>query len=538
MRFDGHGGDAAVAALRGFGVEEMFTLSGGHVFPLYDAAVRAGIRIVDVRHEQTAVFAAEGTAKLTRRPGLAVVTAGPGVTNAISAVTSAYFTGSPLVVLAGRAPTVNWGRGGLQELDHVPLVAPVTKFAATAGTSGEIASTVQAAALAAMTPHFGPAFVDVPMDVLFSPAVGELEPVSLPSPVAADPDEVAAVARLLATAERPAVIVGGDVYFGRAEHALRRAAEALRLPVFANGLGRGCLPAGHELAFARTRGLLRRESDLVAVVGTPLDFRLGFGDFGAARVIHVTDVPDRIGRHAILAASAAGDLAGILDGLAAWSGDRADHEPWLSRLRAAEQAARAAEAETFAASTNPLRPPQVYGELRRHLDRDAVVIGDGGDFVSYAGKYLDSYQPGCWLDPGPYGCLGTGLGYATAARLARPANQVVLLLGDGAAGFSLLDVDTLVRHQLPVVIVVGNNSGWGLEKHPMRAIYGYDVAAELAVETRYDQVVRALGGAGELVRTGADLGAALDRGFAAGVPYLVNVITDPADAYPRSSVLA
>ena len=538
MRIEGHGGDAALMALRGFGVEEMFTLSGGHVFPLYDAAVRAGTRIIDVRHEQTAVFAAEATAKLTRRPGLAVVTAGPGVTNSVSAVTSAYFTGVPLVVLAGRAPTVHWGRGGLQELDHIPILAPVTTFAATAGSSAGIAATVQAAALAAMTPHYGPAFVDVPMDVLFSPATGTLEPAVLPLPVDPDPDEVTAIARLLATAERPALIVGGDVYFGRAEHALRRVAEALRLPVFANGLGRGCLPADHELAFARTRGLLKRESDLVAVVGTPLDFRLGFGDFGAARVVHVTDTPDRIGRHAPLAASASGDLASILDGVAGWAGDLADHEPWLSRLRAAEQAVRAADEEAFAATTSPLRPPQVYGELRRHLDRDAVVIGDGGDFVSYAGKYLDSYQPGCWLDPGPYGCLGTGLGYAAAARVARPTNQVVLLLGDGAAGFSLMDVDTLVRHRLPVVIVVGNNGGWGLEKHPMRAIYGYDVAADLLPETRYDVVVRGLGGAGELVRTGAEFGAALDRGFAAGVPYLINVSTDPADAYPRSSVLA
>ncbi len=180
----------------------------------------------------------------------------------------------------------------------------------------------------------------------------------------------------------------------------------------------------------------------------------------------------------------------------------------------------------------------MYGALAGRLARDAVVIGDGGDFVSYAGKYVDSYQPGCWLDPGPYGCLGTGLGYAVAARVARPDSQVVLLLGDGAAGFSLLDVDTLVRHRLPVVMVLGNNSGWGLEKHPMRAIYGYDVAAELQPETRYDEVVRALGGAGEIVRSAADLGPALDRAFAAGVPYLVNVVIDPEDAYPRSSVLA
>src|SRR6266496_3425947 len=495
-RVEGHGGDVALGALRGFGVAEMFTLSGGHVFPLYDAAVRAGVRIVDVRHEQTAVFAAEGIGKLTRRLGLAVVTAGPGVTNSVSGITSAYFTGVPVVVLAGRAPTVNWGRGALQELDHVPI------------------------------------------HVIFSPAAADLPPVDPPRGVQPDPDQVAAAARLVALAERPAVIAGTDVYLDGATDALRRAAEALQVPVYANGLGRGCLAADHELAFARTRGLLKKEADLVVVVGTPLDFRLGFGDFGAARVVHVVDDPGRRAGHVQTEAAPAGDLSAVLDGMATYTGQRTDHKPWLASLREAEDAARRAEEGQLRAATDPIRPPQVYGELRRRLARDAVVIGDGGDFVSYAGKYVDSYRPGCWLDPGPYGCLGTGLGYAIAARVARPDSQVLLLLGDGAAGFSLLDVDTLVRHRLPVVMVLGNNGGWGLEKHPMRAIYGYHVAADLQPEARYDEVVRALGGAGEIVRSATELGPALDRAFAAGVPYLVNVVLDPEDASPRSSVLA
>ncbi|HEV7654240.1 MAG TPA: acetolactate synthase [Mycobacteriales bacterium] len=531
---EGHGGDVAVAALRAAGVEEMFTLSGGHVFPVYDAAVRQKMRIVDVRHEQTATFAAEGTAKLTRRPGLAVVTAGPGVTNSVSAVTSAYFTGVPLVVLGGRAPTVNWGRGGLQELDHVPILAPVTKLSRTATTGDDIGPVLLAAAHTALSPHRGPVFVDVPMDTIFSPASASIafEP---PAAVAPDPDAVAAIARLIAAAERPAIIAGGDVWTGRAEQALRRAAAALDVPVFANGMGRGCLPADDPRAFSRVRGLLKKEADLVVVVGTPLDFRLAFGDFGSAAVVHVADSAGGVATHRELAGSASGDLAAILDGLAATG---AGHAPWVARLREAEDAARAKDEPLLAGGGPAIRPPAVYGALRSRLARDAVVVGDGGDFVSYAGKYVDSYEPGCWLDPGPYGCLGTGLGYAMAARIARPSAQVVLLLGDGAAGFSLMDVDTLVRHDLPVVMVVGNNGAWGLEKHPMRQIYGYDVAAELRPETRYDEVVRALGGGGETVREPAELGPALDRAFASGVPYLVNVLTDPDDAYPRSSVLA
>jgi acetolactate synthase-1/2/3 large subunit len=194
-----------------------------------------------------------------------------------------------------------------------------------------------------------------------------------------------------------------------------------------------------------------------------------------------------------------------------------------------------ADAGLLAADASPLHPARVYGELLPRLADDAVVIGDGGDFVSFAGRFVEPARPGGWLDPGPYGCLGTGLGYAIAARLARPNAQVVLLLGDGAAGFSLLDVDTLVRHRLPVVMIVGNNGIWGLEKHPMQFLYGYDVAADLAPRTRYDEVVRALGGGGETVTDPREIGPALDRAFAAGTPYLVNVITDVNAAYPRNT---
>jgi acetolactate synthase-1/2/3 large subunit len=328
------------------------------------------------------------------------------------------------------------------------------------------------------------------------------------------------------------------VYFDGAWEALRAAAESLRVPVFANGLGRGCLPANHELAFSRTRGLLKTEADVVVVVGAPLDFRLSFGSFGDASVVHVVDSESQRAAHVAAAASPCGDLGAILTAFADWSGDRTDHEPWIARLRDAESAAVAGEAPLLEADTDPIKPTRIYGELRRRLDRDAIVVCDGGDFVSYAGKYIDSYGPGCWLDAGPYGCLGTGMGYAMAARVAHPDRQVVVMLGDGAAGFSLMDADSLVRHDLPVVIVVGNNGIWGLEKHPMQALYGYDVAADLQPGCRYDEVVEALGGAGELVTSPADLGPALDRGFAAGVPYVVNVLTDPTDQYPRTSNLA
>jgi acetolactate synthase-1/2/3 large subunit len=329
------------------------------------------------------------------------------------------------------------------------------------------------------------------------------------------------------------------------------------------------LAPNHPLLVTRSRSRAFGQADLVIVVGTPLDFRLGYGHFGGrdgstpASVVHLVDSPTQLAevRTPALrtsssvvgnplfagaadsarqppAASAAGDLRLVFTGLlTAWGKlvRQPDYSAWAEELRQTANAAVARDAVDLDSNRDPIHPARVYRELINRLESDAIVAGDGGDFVSFAGRYLEPAQPGCWLDPGPYGCLGTGLGYATAARLARPSAQVALLLGDGAAGFSLMDVDTLVRHDLPAVIIVGNNGAWGLEKHPMRFLYGYDVAAELRQETRYDEVVKALGGAGETVARPTDIGPALDRAFASRVPYLINVLLDPDIAYPRTT---
>jgi acetolactate synthase-1/2/3 large subunit len=546
----GHAGQHAVAVARAHGVQTMFTLSGAHVFPMYDGAVKADppMRILDVRHEQTAAFAAEATGKLTRTPGLAVLTAGPGVTNGTSAVAQAQFSGSPLVVVGGRAPANRWGTGSLQELDQPPIFAPISKLSRTIHTAAEIATGIDEAFVVAGSSHRGPVFVDVPMDEFFNTATSPMPTVGPKRRVEPDPDALAAIATLLGQAERPVLVLGTDVWADGAEQAALRLVEGIGIPTITNGMGRGVVPGGHPLLATKARSVALGGADLVVVVGTPLDFRLGYGVFGPkddaaegvgpARVVHVADSAPQVSGHADLAASASGDLSLALDGIheaVTALPRKPDWASWVTLVQDTAKAAAERDSALLRAEADPIHPARIYGELVPRLAEDAIVIGDGGDFVSFAGKFVEPKQPGGWLDPGPYGCLGAGLGAAIAARLHRPSSQVVLLYGDGAAGMSLMDVDTLVRHDLPVVMVCGNNSAWGLEKGPMQMLYGYDVAADLAPQTRYDEVVRSLGGAGEKVTDPTQIGPALDRAFASGVPYLVNVITDVDAAYPRAT---
>ena len=543
---DGHAGQLAVAVARAHGVETLFTLSGAHVFPMYDGAVKADppMRLLDVRHEQTAAFAAEATGKLTRVPGLAVLTAGPGVTNGVSAIAQAQFAGSPMVVVGGRAPANRWGSGSLQELDQPPILESVSKLAQTLHTAADVLPGMDEAFTAARSAHRGPVFVDVPMDEFFNTASGEVPSAGEAPSREPDPDAVDRIAALLARAERPVLILGTDVWADHADEAALRFVDGVGVPVITNGMGRGVIPGGHPLLATKARGQALGGADLVIVVGTPLDFRLGYGVFGGkeegsspAQVVHVADSPGQVSGHAALAASVAGDLTAVFDGLQAAleRGSKPDWAAWVASLQDTVALATKRDAELLGAEADPIHPARIYGELVPRLAEDAVVIGDGGDFVSFAGKFVEPKRPGGWLDPGPYGCLGAGLGSAIAARLARPSAQCVLLLGDGAAGFSLMDVDTLVRHNLPVVMVMGNNSAWGLEKGPMQMLYGYDVVADLAPRTAYDEVVKALGGAGETVTDPRQIGAALDRAFDSGVPYLVNVITDVNATYPRNT---
>jgi acetolactate synthase-1/2/3 large subunit len=534
-----HGGRLVAKALKSRGVSHLFTLSGGHLFSIYDGCKAEGIEIVDVRHEQTAAFAAEGFAKATRRVGVAALTAGPGVTNGLSAIAGAQANCSPICVLGGRAPEMRWGSGSLQEIDHLPFVTPLVKSAETVKETGEIAARTAAALDLALAAPNGPTFVDYPMDVVFSEAEAEV-PAAAPAPTRAA-EGVEEAAALLRGAERPAIMAGSGLYWGRGEGELRALAEALGIPVFLNGLGRGCLPADHELAFSRARGAGLKGADVALVVGVPIDFRLGFGgSFGEeTELIRLDAAPNELSANRAPQVDLVGDVAATLSALGeAVAGAPRRGDAWLEELRGVEAERRAGEREELEDGRSPLHPVRVYKELGEVLDRDAIVIGDGGDFVSYAGRFIETFEPGCWMDPGPFGCLGAGPGQAIGAQLAHPDRQVCLLLGDGAFGFAGMEFDTLARHGLPVVGVMGNNGIWALEHHPMKFLYGYSVAAELRPETPYEKVVEALGCDGVLVSEPGELRPALERAFESGRPTLVNVLTDPEVVYPRKSNLA
>jgi thiamine pyrophosphate-dependent acetolactate synthase large subunit-like protein len=534
-------GTLLALALKDAGLGPIFTLNGAHIWGLYLGAEELGIRMVDVRHEQTAGFAAEGWAKVTRVCGVAAVTAGPGVTNAMSAIAGARQNDSPVLFLGGRAPVARWGKGSLQELDHQALVGSLVKTAGTVLSAGEVYRSATEAVRTALSARTGPTFLDVPFDIFLqvddAPEATEHLVVDRGAPP--DHEEVTRVAALVAAAERPALVAGTGVWWAGAEEELLALAEAAGLPAVLNGMARGMVPPGHRLFASRARGVALGEADLVLVVGAPLDFRLNFGQPPViaedARVVYV-DVDDRL-KHRPAAAAIYGDLKAALGELAEAVRDVSPRQDWIERVTQAGAAAAASDAELAAAEGSPVHPARLVAEVDRFCDRDAILVGDGGDFVSFAGRLLHRDRPGLWVDPGPYGCLGSGPGYALAAKLAHPERQVVLLSGDGAFGFSAMDFDTLVRHRVPVVCVVGNNGIWGLEKHPMERLLGTSLLTDLGPRTRYDQVVEALGGHGELVERPQDIAPALKRAFRSGLPACVNVVCDPKAEYPRSSVL-
>jgi acetolactate synthase-1/2/3 large subunit len=534
------GGRLVARMLRKEGVGTVFTLSGLHVAPIYAGCVDEGIRIIDTRHEQAAAHAADGWARLTRGVGVAIVTAGPGVTDAVTGVANAWAAQSPLVLLGGAAPTFNQGRGSLQEMPQVPLFQPITKWADRVPSPDLIPSFLAKAFRVARAGRPGPVFLELPWDVLSNgadEALAEAQTLyrtDARSP--GDPAKLEAALALLAHAERPVAIAGSSVWREDGVAALNAFASRAGVPTFLNGMGRGCLPRDHPAFFDLARKDALAGADVVLVVGTPLDFRLGYGTeptFAAgAKVIQVDVDPTEIGRNRPIDVGIVGDARSVLEALAAgWRG--AVPAEWPRHLREKEASRREKQRAFEESDQRPIH----HFRLARAIDTvasragDVTWVADGGNVVAVAAKVIRVPGPGRWLDPGPLGTLGVGAPFALAAKLLAPERPVCVIQGDGAFGLNGMDFETAVRFKLPMVVVVGNDAAWGQILIPQRALYGEDHApATRLAPTRYDRVVEALGGKGEHVEDPADLVPALERAFASGTVHCVDVAIDPEAA--------
>ena len=538
------GGELVARVLKQAGVGHVFTLCGGHILPIYDGCVKDGIGVIDVRHEQAAAHAADAYARLTRNVGVAIVTAGPGVTDAVTGVANAHAARSPLLLIGGAAPLGLRGLGALQEMEQVALLRPITKGAWSVAETRQIPQVLTTAIRVARSGRPGPVFVDIPVDLLLNTVEDRLAPIPTDyvhrTPLAGDPAAIERLAALLAGAERPVVMAGSGVYWDDAAAALATFADTVGVPVFMNGAGRGALPAAHPLAFAQARGFALGQADVVVVLGAPLDFRLGYGrppTFAEnARVGMVDCDPEELGRNRSLAVGIVGHIGRVLDQVTAVlpASTAARFADWRARVGVRERESRERLDAQGTADDIPVSHYRWAAEIARHVTPDTIVVGDGGDVVGCASKIVRLHRPGQWLDPGPFGCLGVGPPFAIAAKLLHPDRRVLLIAGDGAFGLNGMEMETAVRFRLPITCIVGNDGGWGQIRNPQLSFFGEERAVATSLPTtRYDLMVEALGGRGVLVRDPKEIGPALERALQSDDVWCINVPLDPA-AYRRT----
>lgn len=531
-----HGGRVVAKALKAENVSFVFTLCGGHVMPIYDGCVDEGIGVIDVRHEQTAGHAADGWARVTGKPGVAIVTAGPGLTDAVTGVASAHRANIPMVIIGGQGPRNFADMGSLQDMNHVELMRPITKWSVAVPEGRRLAEYVSMAFRIATTGLPGPVFLEMPIDQLFSSF--EESDIEFPTKYrtqaapGGDPTYVQTAFDLLSKAERPVALVGSQVRWSPYKESYLDFVETFGMPIYVNGMGRGSLPPDHPNFFAQTRKPALKKADVVMIFGTPLDFRLGYGrdtHFNPdAAVIQVDLDGAEIGRNRPIECGIVGDSGVVMGQLAALAKEQgytpAMVKPWLDEIRQLETDKRAATQSQRESDAHPIDPMRACQEIANAFGPDTTYVGDGGDFVATAAAVLPICGWGHWLDPGPLGTLGVGPGYAMAAKLARPDSPVVIVYGDGSFGLHGLEFEAMVRQKINVIGIIGNDAAWQQIRRGQVQIYGEEraVATGLAF-TRYDKVVEALGGHGEYVERPEEIGPAIGRALAAGKPGLINI---------------
>ena len=566
-----HGGDQVAKFLHAQGVQQLFTLCGGHISPILSGSKALGIRIVDVRDEATAVFAADAAARLTGVPGVAAVTAGPGVTNTVTAIKNAELAQSPVVILGGAAPTVLKNKGALQDIDQMSLVAPLVKHAEAVRRVRDLVPAMARAFDAAQDGVPGPVFVECPIDLLYDESVirgwyskaappgnslqsralrayldwhlgrqfaagGEAGVTrSAPPAPRPDPGDIDAAARMIAASTRPVLLVGSQaVLDATAAREIAQAVEAIGIPVYLSGMARGLLGPKHPLHLRHQRRNALRESDCVVLAGVPCDFRLDYGGHipGRARLIAVNrsrrDL--RMNRRPSLGIQA--DAGIFLRELAARPRkDSPAHANWLTSLRTRDEGREREIDESARLEGELLNPLRLLRDIDAALDDDSIIVADGGDFVATASYTLRPRGPLSWLDPGVFGTLGVGAGFAMGAKLNRPGAETWIIFGDGAFGYSLIEFESFVRLGIPVIAVVGNDAGWTQIAREQVKILGDDVGTVLA-RTDYHLAAEGLGARGFLLdRHGKTEQVLADakRIARAGTPVLINALLDSTD---------
>ena len=545
------GGHLVARALRGEGVDTVFTLCGGHIIDIYDGCIDEGIRIVDVRHEQVAAHAADGYARQTGRLGCVVTTAGPGFTNALTGIATAFRSESPVLHVGGQGALSQHKMGSLQDLPHVDVAAPITKFSASVPSTERIADMVSMAARECFAGAPGPSYLEIPRDVLDREVAAEAAVVPEPGRYRAsaksvgDPADVERLADLLAGSERPAILLGTQVWTTRGHEEALRLVRELDVPAYFNGSGRGLLPPGDPHHFHRTRGDAFKEADVIVIVGTPFDFRMGYGKRlrKDAAVVQIDLDYRTVGKNRDVTLGLVGDPGAILGaaadaatGRGGMGGNR--RKAWLKKLRELEAEKTEKLMPLFRSDKSPIHPYRVAWELNEFLTEDTVYIGDGGDVVTISAQAVQPRRPGHWMDPGALGSLGVGTGFALATGLAHPGKEVLCYYGDGSFGMTAFDMETANRFGAPYIAVIGNNSAMNQIRYGQITKYGEERGGvgNLLGDVPFSKFAEMLGGHGEEVREAGEIGPALRRAREAvrssGKSAVVNVWVDPKEYAP------
>ena len=529
------GGDMIARVMKQNGTDHLFTLSGGHIQNIYDGCLDEGIRVIDTRHEQSAAHAADAYARATSKVGVAACTAGPGVTDALTGVANAFRAGSPMILIGGAAPLRSSGRGALQEMEQVEIFRPVTKWATSVKSTERIAETLADCYRVALSGRPGPVYLEVPSDLLFGRV--DDEDFTMPTKYVHEtrnPADTGAVARAIEAiegGERLAMMAGTPVFWSKAASELQEFVELIGAPIYTNEMARGAIPWEHPLKGNWARRTALGGADVIIIFGSPIDFRLSFGQaplFNPDATVIVYDYDEEtIGKNRPVDIALSGDARTVLQQLIDGMGGPLEYnDDWLGQLRDEEQRARESRQPLLDSDETPIHPLRLCAEIAKFVDDDTIIVGDGGDIVANSSKFLPINRLGQWFDPGPLGTLGVGPGFCIAIKATHPDKRILMVNGDGAFGLNGFDFDTLVRHDLPVVSVIGNDRQWGQIVTGQIRQYGEgrQVATQLAESARYDKVVEALGGYGELVTEPDEIGPAIQRAFDSGKPACVNVI--------------